>query len=317
MNSMPSSSRVFEDELARALRRTHAESKRIILAVSGGSDSIAMMTACAALKLRLSLTLEVATVDHGLRTEAATETAFVAAAAHSLGLTTHVLNLSLAPGAGTPERARTARYEALEQLCDERTFDLIATAHTASDQAETLLMRLGRGASLTGAAAIRQQRGRLVRPMLGVTRSEVLGYLEARQLSWVEDPTNADPHYLRTEVRTRLLPLYEELMGPGVAQRLAHFARVAAEDGELLDSQAPSGDDAPTREQLLNFTGPMRRRVLRNWLLKLGLPVDGPLLEDVVLAVIENRRATLPGDKVLEVKGGVLAVVPAPPRSNG
>jgi len=314
---MTSSPRAFEDELARALKRTHSESKRIILAVSGGSDSIAMMTACAALKLRLSLTLEVATVDHGLRPEAATETAFVAAAAHTLGLATHVLNLGLTPGPGSPERARSARYDALEQLRAERGFDQIATAHTASDQAETLLMRLGRGASLTGAAAIREQRGPLVRPMLGVTRPEVIAYLEGGQLKWVEDPTNADPHYLRTQLRTRLLQLYEELMGPGVAQRLAHFARVAYEDDQHLEASSPVFNDAPSRDWLLGLAPPLRRRALRNWLFQLGLPVDGPLLDDLVLAVIENRRATLPEDKVLEVKGGRLAVVQAPPRSNG
>jgi tRNA(Ile)-lysidine synthase len=278
------------------------------------------MVGCAALQRRLDLTLEVVTVDHGLRPEATNETAFVIDAARSLGLTAHLDQLQLPKGPAGPERARVARYQALERVCSARQFELIATAHTASDQAETLLMRLGRGASLSGAAAIREQRGRLIRPMLNLTRKDVIAYLEAQGRKWVEDPTNRDGAYLRTQVREKLLPLYEELMGPGVTERLAHFSRVAEEDDEALRalSGPPGGaDDRLHRDQLSQLGKAMRRRVVRGWLERAGLPVDGPLLDDVLLALEEGRRATLPNDKLLELKEGYLTVVAAPPRSNG
>ncbi len=320
MNSDPFSLRAFEDEVARGLRRTAGECAKVLLAVSGGPDSIALLWSAEAAAQRLKLTLEVATVDHGLRPEAKGEAAFVLEVAKAAGLPGHGVTLALEPGPGAPERARTARYQALERVRQERGLDFIATAHTASDQAETLLMRLGRGASLRGARAIRERRDRLVRPMLAVTRPQVLAYLAARSLRSVEDPTNADPAYLRSRVRAELLPLFQQLMGEKAAQQLAHFARVAEEDDQLLTELAVGGVDLTRPLELGHVRAlqlPLRRRLLAAWLEAQGFPVDGALLDDLCLAIEEGRRATLPKDHLLEVRKGFLTVSPAPPRSNG
>ncbi len=149
--------------------------------------------------------------------------------------------------------------------------------------------------------------------MLSLTRADVLAYLEAQQLSWVEDPTNRDPAYLRTRVRAELLPLFEALMGEGAIQRLAHFARVAEEDEQHLFELATRGFDLGLplrRDAVLALPPALRRRLLAHWLEGQGFPLDGALLDDVGQAVEEGRRATLPRDRLLEVRSGLLTLVP-------
>ncbi|HZW90876.1 MAG TPA: tRNA lysidine(34) synthetase TilS, partial [Myxococcaceae bacterium] len=131
---------------------------RILVAVSGGVDSLALLVSAAEVAADRT---GVASLDHGLRPESTAEVERVRALARSLGLPFHTEALGLAPGAGAEARARTARYAALERIARLNGYSAIATAHTADDQAETLLMRLARGSALRGAAAIRAEGPRL------------------------------------------------------------------------------------------------------------------------------------------------------------
>jgi tRNA(Ile)-lysidine synthase len=169
--------------LERSYRRLGAIDQGVLVAISGGADSTALLIGTAALTKQLGR-VEAACLDHGLRAEAADEVESVRALAGLLGVPFHTQRLELVSGPGLEERARDARYSALEVLRAKAGLGLIATAHTASDQAETLLMRLARGASLRGAAGIRARRGRLVRPMLEVTRPEIERVLTAAGVRW-------------------------------------------------------------------------------------------------------------------------------------
>lgn len=311
----------FEEEVFHAVRRLNGADQAILIAVSGGADSTALLCALAGVRARLGLTLEVATLDHGLRPESADEARAVADRATALGLPAHVRALGLSAGPGLEQRARDARYAALEAIRQQRSLGLVATAHTASDQAETVLMRLGRGSALGGAAGIHARRAHLIRPLLGLTRADVLGYLAAKAEPWHEDPMNADRQFLRVRVRAEVLPAFEAAAGPRVAEHLAAFARVAADDDALLSELARaalhriSDGGALDAVALDALALPIRRRVIAAWLRGHQLAVDAALLEDVIEAVGSGRGATLPGDQVGVVRDGWLRAEAAPSRN--
>src|SRR5678815_5519529 len=142
---------------------------RILVAVSGGVDSLALLLTAARMAGGRT---GVASLDHRLRPEAPAEVERVRELVRSLGLPFHTERLQLQPGPGVEARARTARYAALDRIARDHGYSAIATAHTADDQAETLLMRLARGSALRGAAAIRAEAPRLVRPLLTIRRSQ-------------------------------------------------------------------------------------------------------------------------------------------------
>jgi tRNA(Ile)-lysidine synthase len=311
----------FDEAVFHAVRRLKNVQNSILIAVSGGADSTALMVSLAGLAQRLAVRLEVASLDHGLRSESKAEVEAVVGRARQLGLIAHTRSLGLADGAGLEQRARDARYAQLETLRLERGLGLIATAHTASDQAETVLMRLGRGTALGGAAAIHARLGAVIRPLLGLTRAEVLAYLRAQGESFAEDPMNVDPKFLRVRVRRELLPLFEQTAGPRVTQHLARFAQYAAEDEALLEHSARAALERVSQGASLDAIAvdalerPIRRRVIAQWLSGNKLQVDAGLLEDILEAITQGRSATLPRDQVLVNREGWLSAEPAPSRN--
>ena len=174
--------------------------KRVGLAVSGGPDSLALL-------LLASETLdhvEAATVDHGLRPEAASEAKFVSGIARMLGVRHSTLTLPPKPKGNTSAWARKNRYEVLERWADALDLDLILTAHHADDQLETMLMRLNRGAGVGGMAGIRPVRGRIARPLLGWRKAELVKLVADHGLDAVDDPSNHDDRYDRARLRKSL-----------------------------------------------------------------------------------------------------------------
>lgn len=259
--------------------------------------------------------IEVATVDHGLRPESADEVAFVARHAAQRGLRCHEVRLRLEGGAGLEARARDARYAALERVRAARGLDAIVTAHTASDQAETVLMRLSRGSALAGAAAIRERRGKVVRPLLGCTREEVRAYLARRSVVAIEDPMNRDRAFLRVRIRTDVLPALEQAAGPGVAFRLASFATWAGEDAALLDEWAAAAhqrlrlpEGGVDRVGLLALPPPLARRVLVRLAAEADLPINAEVVDRMERAVLEEGNATLPRHATLRAASGVVRI---------
>jgi tRNA(Ile)-lysidine synthase len=215
----------------------------IILAVSGGPDSTALLHGAAALAPDRGWRLTVGHLDHSLRSTSADEGASVAAAAARLGLPVEVRRVDVAGLAASEHRSledagRQARYRFLEELAAAHGPEaLIATAHTADDVAETILLRLARGSGLRGLRGIPARRGRIVRPLLHARRADLRAALDAAGIPYVTDPSNTDLAHARNRVRAELLPAIERL-NPAAVDALTRFGRLAADDDDLLDALA-------------------------------------------------------------------------------
>lgn len=226
---------------------------RIGLAVSGGGDSLALLSLFEELRERLGVTLAVLHFNHRLRGDAAEEDErFVRELARERGLACLVRREDVGAeakrmGKNVEEMARERRYAFFRLLTAEGRVARIATGHTADDQAETVMARLIRGSGLRGLAGIHPVLGPLVRPLIETSRSELREYLRRQQRDWREDETNADASRLRARIRQRLLPYLETEFGAGVASRLAQLADLARNDEALLEEIVEERFSALTR----------------------------------------------------------------------
>ncbi|HEV8310472.1 MAG TPA: tRNA lysidine(34) synthetase TilS [Methylomirabilota bacterium] len=218
--------------------RLLAPGDRVLVAVSGGPDSIALLDVLTRLRALYGLELAVCHVHHGLRPDADRDAEFVRNLATRFGCPVTVEQVAVRHRAGrSPESAaRTARYAALERAGRAWGATRIALGHTADDQAETVLMRVLQGAGPRGLGGIPIRRGRLIRPLLELERAVVLAHLEARTLPWVEDPTNQDPKMLRNRIRHEILPLLAAHGWPRIKDALRRTARTSRETVEALES---------------------------------------------------------------------------------
>lgn len=224
-------------DIAAATARRHgmlADGDRVVVGVSGGADSVALLHALLALAPGLALTLHVVHVDHRLRPDSARDAGFVRALGRRLGVPVDVVPVTV--GAGSVEAAaRAARHAALDAAASRLGAQRIALAHTADDQAETVLMRLLAGTGSRGLAAIPPVRGRLIRPLLDARRADVVAALERAGLDWLEDPANRDPRFLRNRVRHHLLPRLAAALGADPTARLVRVARLARETADAVE----------------------------------------------------------------------------------
>jgi tRNA(Ile)-lysidine synthase len=225
---------------------------RLAVGVSGGADSVALLRALAERSKELGLVLHVAHLHHGLRgSEADGDLEFVRALATELGLTFHCDQVDVAsaakanPGSQKPaesieEAARRLRYNWFRHLLAMGEVDAVATAHTRDDQAETVLAKFLRGAWTEGLSGIHPvlvfPEGRVIRPLLGTTRTAVEAYLQSRNQAWREDSSNAETVYTRNRVRKELLPLLES-WNPQIREHLTQMADLAREEESWWDGQ--------------------------------------------------------------------------------
>ena len=207
-----------------------AKGERVLVAVSGGPDSTALLHVLNALAARLDITLVAASVDHGLRPEAAAEAGEVRRRCQGLDIACEVMRVDVRqarrPHVSVQEAARNARLAALEEAAGRLDCAKIALGHTADDQAETVLFRILRGTGIIGLAGIPYQRGSFVRPLLDVRRAQILAYLAKRKLEFFSDPANLDRHYARSRIRHDLLPILAR-ENPRVVDGLLALAREA------------------------------------------------------------------------------------------
>lgn len=208
---------------------------RVLAAVSGGPDSVAMLDVLAQLAPKLGFELVAHGVDHGLRPEASGELELAQAHALRLGVPFTRTSVVVHPGGNLQARARAARYQALEAARERTGCALIATAHHADDRAETVLLRLLRGAGPRGLAVLPARAGNRIRPLLRARKADILAHLGRRQLAFAEDPSNRDRRYLRARVRHEVLPLLAEL-SPGIVDHLNALADelLGGENDEVL-----------------------------------------------------------------------------------
>ena len=217
----------------------------VLCAVSGGADSVYLLCRCLERAGELGYTVSAAHYNHCLRgEESERDERFVRELCEQLGVECfcghgNVAAYARERGLGTEEAARTMRYSFLEQAAHEVHANTIATAHSADDNAETMLFALARGSGLKGLAGIPPRRGNIVRPMLGITRMEIEGYLSERGIAHVEDSTNAQLDYSRNRIRALVTPVLREI-NPSFAQAAHRASELLRSDEEFLDSLAVS-----------------------------------------------------------------------------
>lgn len=288
----------------------------VLCAVSGGADSVYLLYNTLALARTRNLRVRAAHYDHGLRGEAsAADARFVEELCAGLNVPLTVERGDVAAFAaaghmGIEEAARTLRYEFLERTAEITGCDRIATAHTADDNAETILMNLARGAGTKGLCGIQPVRGRLIRPMLLTTRREVEEYLAENRLPHVEDASNALDDYARNRVRHHAVPALRGVNGQ-FARNASRAAELLRADEEYLESLAADfvsgqGGESLSCAALTALPRPVSSRAVR-------LLWGGGLSEkhvDAVLALAKGRglgAADLPGLRVEREQGRLRA----------
>lgn len=214
---------------------------RVLVAVSGGPDSVCLLFALQEISTELDLSLHIAHLDHMFRgKQSADEALFVAdiakkinipATIEKIDVPAYCLERSLSPQAG----AREVRYSFFARVAQATGASRIATGHTANDQAETFLMRLLRGAGVAGLSAIPPVRDNIIRPLIGATREEVLEYLRARGIGFVSDPSNIKPVYTRNRIRMEVLPALKQF-NPRIVETLASEAALLRDEDEAVEA---------------------------------------------------------------------------------
>nr|WP_291086200.1 tRNA lysidine(34) synthetase TilS [Dietzia sp. UBA5065] len=273
----------------RAFRRAYpGVGDEVCVALSGGADSLALTAAAAAEFAEVTALV----VDHGLQPGSGEVARDAAAAARGLGVGARVLVVVVTPdGTGPEAAARSARYAALDAARDGRP---VLLAHTLDDQAETVLLGLGRGSgarSLRGMAAWDAPWGR---PLLGVRTADTREACRALGLDWWEDPHNVDPAFTRVRLRREVLPLLEDVLGGGVAEGLARTAELLRGDDDELDRLAAAVSVAPDGTLDVAVLEPLARavltRVLRRWLLGRGVPSPTYAQITAIAALVTDWR---------------------------
>ncbi len=296
----------------------------VLVACSGGADSLALAAAIAFEAPRVGVPAGAVTVDHGLQPGSAERALTTAELLRDLGLSP-VLVVPVDVGAdGGPEgAARAARYAALARVAGEHGAR-VALGHTLDDQAETVLLGLGRGSGPRSVAGMVEQRAAggttWWRPLLGVRRTTTRAACAAAELPVWDDPWNDDPAYTRVRLRTEVLPLLEEVLGGGVASALARTAGLLRADLDALDELAAAHvadltwDDGLAVADVAGLVAALRTRVLRSWLRAAGVRDLRAVHLDAVDALLVRWRGQgridLPGGAGVVRASGTLRLEP-------
>lgn len=244
----------------RAVTEAIEGETHVVVAVSGGADSLALAACVAHLVRGGSVQAQAVVIDHQLQEGSAEVAARAAEQVRGLGMPAIVVRVEVGSEGGMEAAARTARLAALEEVAGPATPILLA--HTRDDQAETVLMGLGRGSGPRSLAGMRSRDERWIRPFLGITRADTEHVCLAEGLDWWADPHNLDPRFRRVRVRHEVLPLMEEVLGGGVGAALARTADHLHRDSEALDQIAAQSLTYDT-DTLSELHAAIRTRVLR------------------------------------------------------
>ena len=283
-----------------------ASEQPVLVACSGGADSLALAAAVAFEAPRAGVPAGAVTVDHGLQSGSAARADRTAELLRNLGLDpVTVVRVEVGRDGGPEAAARTARYAALRTAAADRGAR-IALGHTLDDQAETVLLGLGRGSGPRSIAGMVADSPPFWRPLLGIRRATTRAACAALELPVWDDPWNTDPAYTRVRLRTEALPLLEDVLGGGVAPALARTAALLREDLDLLDRLARAELDRLADEGALPATQTaalptaLRRRVLRDWLRDGGVPD----VQAVHLGAVDALLTTWRGQGRVDLPGG-------------
>lgn len=276
----------------------------VLVACSGGADSLALAAATVFEGHRRGLRVLGATVDHGLQPGSERQAAAVVDQLARLGVDETVsarVEVATDAGIGPEAAARRARYAVLDQIADSFDAGRVLLGHTRDDQAETVLLGLTRGSGGRSLSGMRRGFGRYRRPLLEVSADDTVTACQVQGLEYWTDPHNSDPAFTRVRVRTRILPMLEDELGPGVAQTLARTADQVRADVEALDGLAAehfdrlwTGSELP-RDALNELPAALRTRVLRLAALDSGA-IDAELFAVHVGALDDLATARISGE---------------------
>jgi tRNA(Ile)-lysidine synthase len=294
---------------------------RVVVAASGGADSMALAAATVFVGAGQGWYVIGATVDHRLQEGSAEIADAVVGRLAALGVDeTLTAGATVdAPGFGPEAAAREARYALLEQVRERFDAETVLLGHTRDDQAETVLMGLARGSGGRALAGMRRSFDHYRRPLLDVSHTDTVTACQVDGIEVWDDPHNTDPSYTRVRVRRQILPLLEDQLGPGVTEALARTADQLRPDMELLDSYAAEAlaaaghDGGLSVQSLTALEGPIRTRVLRTAAVAAGAP-PGELFHQHVVAVDAlvtgwhgQKWVDLPGHLRAVRRGGLIA----------
>jgi tRNA(Ile)-lysidine synthase len=312
----------------RAVRLALADldpGSRVLVACSGGADSMALADAALFEARRTGWLVGAVIVDHGLQPGSDQVAREAADRLGALGCEpVEVVSVEVGSDGGPEAAARAARYEALGRVAEAHDATVLL-GHTLDDQAESVLLGLARGSGTRSMSGMPEVTGRFRRPLLGVRREQTRQACDVRGLTRWEDPHNDDPAFARVRVRRSALPALEAALGPGVTEALARTAAAAREDADTLDELAAQlhdtarGDNAELDVEVLARARPaLRRRALRRAALEAGCPagdlfvVHVDELERLVLDWHGQGPLTLPGGvRATRSQGGIFFSPPA------
>jgi tRNA(Ile)-lysidine synthase len=299
----------------------------VLVAVSGGPDSICLFHSLVRLRRLLGLRLLCFHFDHALRRGSAADAEYVKRQAHTLGVPFVLRRASSQPARGESVEAwaRSERYGAMLRVLEDTGASAAALGHTADDQAETVLLALLRGGGLEAMSGMRPVSRPFVRPLLGVSREETEAFCRSLRLRPRRDPMNEDLSFLRVAIRKRVIPALEEGVGRGVRSTLARTASLLAQDAAFLDAMtaaaaasivASDGQDRLLRaEPLSDLPVPLSSRIVRGEILALGRLPEGSHVDAVLgLAGAEpGKGVRLPGGlRARRERGYVRLSAPSP-----
>jgi len=287
------------------------EGALVLVACSGGADSLALAAATGFVAPRLGLRAGLLTVDHGLQEGSAARAREVVALAPRLGLDpAEALTVTVGREGGPEAAAREARYAALAAAADRLGAAAVLLGHTLDDQAETVLLRLARGSGTRSLAGMPAISGRYRRPLLGLRRRRTAEACAALGLDPWKDPHNSDPAYARARVRHHALPALEDTLGPGVAEALARTARLCADDADALDVWAErvwarsAAEGGGLAVEVLAAEPPaVRRRVIQRAAVAAGARASA--LAAVHIEQVDRLITEWRGQRRVELPGGV------------
>jgi tRNA(Ile)-lysidine synthase len=293
-----------------AVRRALPDDGLVLVACSGGADSLALAAAARFVGGRVGLV----TVDHGLQTGSAERALDVAEWARGAGFEPVEIATVSVVGRGGPEAAaRAARYAALSDVAERVDAVAVLLGHTRDDQAETVLLSLARGAGPRGLSGMPRRKGVFLRPLLEVSRAETSQACAAQKLVPWDDPHNVDPAFARSRVRGSALPALVEALGPAVVANLARSAEQIAADSAVLESLAAeaydlaaAGDGGLHASALARMAPAIRTRVLHAWCRRLGAP-GGNLSHRHVVA-LDALIIDWHGQGAVHLPGGIMVV---------
>jgi tRNA(Ile)-lysidine synthase len=281
---------------------------KVLVAVSGGADSLALAHALSVEAKLLAITVVGVTVDHQLQKESAAQAEIVANQLEELDLKCIVKKVQVDVQNGLEASARTARYQALNEIAISENAVAVFLGHTQDDQAETVLLGLARGSGTRSLSGMAAHTGIYIRPLLELTRETTESYCKDSDLSFWKDPHNQDPQFARVRVRTQTIPVLEKTIGPGISEALARSSQILREDADALDHwaerEAMKLDLADLEcAHLKGLPKAIRTRVLRIAIYAQGAPSGSVTAEH--MSVIEALITSWSGQGATNLPGGV------------